>query len=198
MSIICTCPAGATPPSIPTPGCPEWVKQIQKFALQRFGYQWTDIKLLAEWTAAKAAVDSDKVEISPFINSPEIVAGEAITEGGDNSTLNGSVEVVGINPTSVTMIYKNPEAAIERGLKGWAQCETKGVWYPFAADSSIIHGNNGVSDIGIPFEGMFVSDRNVPGFGAKNFLTITFNMAAGWSDNLVISKPTDFNPLTDL
>ena len=103
--MICTCPAATALTTITAVTCPENFGQIQKVAFQRLVASGVknsfttanDIKLLASWTTLKAANDSTKIVISPYINAPTVEAGEARTFGGGNETLGGVEEILGAN-----------------------------------------------------------------------------------------------------
>src|SRR6056300_1371793 len=97
----CSCPLPTAIGDITPNSCPDNFGQIQKVIFQRRGFVFDgtvgkDITLLADWQALQVAVDDTKVQVSPFTYNAIITAGESITNGGgDNTTLNGEVELVG-------------------------------------------------------------------------------------------------------
>lgn len=202
----CNCPAPTALTAIVAEACGVNLKQIQKLAFQRTGDSFesvtalTDIKLLADWQTKISAVDDTKIVITPLIGGdPTIEPGEAITEGGgDNSTLNGVEEVEGVNPSSFSCIFKSLSSTVEAQLKA-LNCEKNLVVYFFLQGGTIACVEVVATEHeGFPVQSVFTSDRGNNGFGTKDFVNFSFQLAEGWSDNLVIITPTDFNPLTDL
>lgn len=204
----CNCPAPAALTAITAENCGVNLKQIQRIGIQRrSGGAFTaaiateSILLLADWQARIAAVDDTKIVITPLIGAdPTIEPGEAITTGGgDNSTLNGVEEIEGVDSSSFSCIFKSLSSLVEREMKSLI-CEKDLVVYLFLQGGLIatIELALVTDNEGFPIQSFFVSDRANNGFGTKDFVNCSFELAPGWSDNLVISTPTDFNPLTDL
>lgn len=209
--MICTCPAATALTTITAVTCPENFGQIQKVAFQRLvtsgvknSFTTTnDIKLLASWTTFKAAADSTKIVVSPYINAPTVEAGEARTFGGGNDTLGGIEEILGANPTSFSAVLRKMPAATIRDLKK-LMCEADagnlGV-YLFdengmigaIQDSSVL-----TTYYPIPVRSLFVGDKSLGGFEAPDSNSISWSFLPDWSDYLAKVAPTDFNPLTDL
>lgn len=209
--MICTCPAATALTTITAVTCPENFGQIQKIAFQRLVASGVknsfttlnDIKLLASWTTLKAAADSTKIVVSPYINAPTVEAGEARTFGGGNDTLGGIEEILGANPTSFSAVLRKMPAATIRDLKK-LMCEADagnlGV-YLFdengmigaLQDSSVL-----TTYYPIPVRSLFVGDKSLGGFESPDSNTISWSFLPDWSDYLAKVAPTDFNPLTDL
>jgi len=203
----CNCPQASALTDIVAEECAVNLNQIQKVAVQRAGFMFdvagtptpTSILLLSVWQALLAETDNSKVVLTPLIGGdPVIEAGEAITVGGgDNSTLNGVVEVQGVNPSSFSCVFKGLSATVEKAMKALI-CERNLVVYLFLQGGKI-----GASKVatgqykGFPIQSMFVSDRSNAGFGTLDTVTMTFSLAQGWSNELEVVTP-DFNPLTDL
>lgn len=209
--MICTCPAATALTTITAVTCPENFGQIQKIAFQRLVASGVknafttlnDIKLLASWTTLKAAADSTKVVISPYINAPTVEAGEARTFGGGNDTLGGIEEILGANPTSFSAVLRKMPAATIRDLKK-LMCEADagnlGV-YLFDENGmigAIQDGSTPTTYYPIPVRSLFVGDKSLGGFEAPDSNTISWSFLPDWSDYLTKVAPTDFNPLTDL
>lgn len=209
--MICTCPAATALTTITAVTCPENFGQIQKVAFQRLVASGVknafttlnDIKLLASWTTLKAAADSTKVVISPYINAPTVEAGEARTFGGGNDTLGGIEEILGANPTSFSAVLRKMPATTIRDLKK-LMCEADagnlGV-YLFDENGMIgalQDGSTPTTFYPIPVRSLFVGDKSLGGFEAPDSNTISWSFLPDWSDYLTKIAPTDFNPLTDL
>lgn len=209
--MICTCPAATALTTITAVTCPENFGQIQKIAFQRLVASGVknafttlnDIKLLASWTTLKAAADSTKVVISPYINAPTVEAGEARTFGGGNDTLGGIEEILGANPTTFSAVLRKMPAVTIRDLKK-LMCEADagnlGV-YLFDENGmigAIQDGSTPTTYYPIPVRSLFVGDKSLGGFEAPDTNTISWSFLPDWSDYLAKVAPTDFNPLTDL
>ena len=209
--MICTCPAATALTTITAVTCPENFGQIQKIAFQRLVASGVknafttlnDIKLLASWTTLKAAADSTKIVVSPYINAPTVEAGEARTFGGGNDTLGGIEEILGANPTSFSAVLRKMPAATIRDLKK-LMCEADagnlGV-YLFDENGmigAIQDGSTPTTYYPIPVRSLFVGDKSLGGFEAPDSNTISWSFLPDWSDYLAKVAPTDFNPLTDL
>jgi hypothetical protein len=200
----CNCPAPTMLTSIGLITCGVDMTQIQRMAFQRIGDTFdgvvSDILELADWQTKMSAVDDTKIVVTPLIGGdPTIEAGEAITNGGgDNSTLNGAEEVEGVNPSSFSCFFKSLSAEVEKALKALI-CEPNLRVYFFLQGGKIA-----CVDVTAPeYEAFllsgqpFISDRNNAGYGTKDTVNMSFNLAEGWSNDLVILEP-NFNPLTDL
>lgn len=201
----CNCPAATALTEIVAEACGVNLKQIQKIAYQRSGNNFdgqagSDILLLADWQTRTAAVDATKIVITPLVGGdPTIESGEAITTGGgDNSTLNGVEEVEGVNPSSFSCIFKGLSSKVESEMKELT-CEKSLTVYLLLQGGLIacVEVVAATEHEGFPVQSVFTSDRNNAGFGTKDFVNHSFELAEGWSDSLVIVTPS-FNPLTDL
>lgn len=209
--MICTCPAATALTDITAVTCPENFGQIQKIAFQRLvasgvknKFTTTNpIDTLASWTTLKAAADSTKVVISPYINAPTVEAGEARTFGGGNDTLGGIEEILGANPTSFSAVLRKMPAATIRDLKK-LMCEADagnlGV-YLFDENGmigAIQDATTPTTYYPIPVRSLFVGDKSLGGFEAPDTNAISWSFLPDWSDYLAKVAPSDFNPLTDL
>jgi hypothetical protein len=209
--MICTCPAATALTDITAVTCPENFGQIQKIAFQRLvasgvknKFTTTNpIDTLASWTTLKAAADSTKVVISPYINAPTVEAGEARTFGGGNDTLGGIEEILGANPTSFSAVLRKMPAATIRDLKK-LMCEADagnlGV-YLFDENGmigAIQDATTPTTYYPIPVRSLFVGDKSLGGFEAPDTNVISWSFLPDWSDYLAKVAPSDFNPLTDL
>ena len=203
----CNCPLPTALSDIPNQTCPVNMGQIQRVFITRASSSalpmtiaTEDQTLQATWNVLFNAVNDDKVIKTPLIGgNPQIVGGNAITQGGnDNSTLNGEVEVTGTESSVFSADFKDLSPAIERAMKD-LKCESLKVF--FVNDAGEIMGVE--NELGTTFDGFvvngksfFLTDRNNNGFGQKDINTLSFNLAPGYSDFLKKVVPTDFNALT--
>ena len=206
---LCSCPAPAALADITKVSCPEDAGQIQKAYFQRrystgttlngFVIATADPTLAATWTTATTAVDGTKVVTSPYIQNPETDGGGAITYGGGNTTLGGTVEVVNSEPVTFTsnMLKMNQLTIVD--MKALA-CEELTV---FLIDQyGRIWGT--VDDLttptifrGIPLRSFHVSDKLWGGLEAPDYNNLTWSFEPNYSDKLAVQIPADFNALTD-
>lgn len=203
--MICNCPNTEPLASIGNGDCPFELEQVQKIGFQKEGNAFdsaatvpTDITLKADWDALISASDDTKVVITPFVRNLIMEPGDFITTGGgDNTTLNGIQEIEGLNPTLVTGQFKSISPAQEKALKDLV-CHSLRA-YLYNGDGKIINEKFGdTKNRGFKVHGLGVKDRRNAGFGTKDTVDIQFSLPPGWSENLEISTPQDFNPLYDL
>ncbi len=204
----CTCPNPNTSlVTIVALACGVDLKQIQRLGFQRSGDSFntaagtpTNILELADWQAKLTATDDTKIVVTPLIGGdPIIEAGDAITNGGgDNTTLNGVTETTGKNPSSFSCVFKSLPSEIERQISELF-CEPSLRVYFFLQGGFIacVEIVTSVEYTGFDIQAFFFSDRNNAGFGTKDTHSMSFELPANWSKNLVKLKP-NFNPLTDL
>lgn len=205
MANICTCPSGTAIESLDAVTCKRGFGQIQKLIFQRrkngdalntFGAD-NAITAKASWTATMTADDSTKTVMTPYVNSPEITAGDARTVGGGNDSINGIEEIIGANPTEWSFTLTNMPQDVVAALKK-LRCEDL-VVFPVNQ-----YGEIGAIKVsanvyaGIPISSLFVGDMTLGGFEANDSNALTFKTAPDWSDDFVATVPADFNALTDL
>ena len=209
---LCTCPAAAALTSIPAASCPESFGQIQKIAFQRLRKadgtknsftSSASILLKASWTAKKAAADGSKIVISPYIQAPSQEAGSPRTFGGGNETLGGVEIVIGREPSTFTGVIRSVPQNVIKALKALqceAQADNLGVFLfdENGAIECVQDENVATTFYPIPIRSLFIGDKAHGGLEAPDSNAIQFTFLPNYSDNLKISVPTDFNPLTDL
>jgi len=213
----CNCPDDGILEAVPSSDCPFDLKQIQRLIFATQGKVLWDsatgggagngvpvvgaqLDTLADWTPRLTAVDNTKMIITPFVGGdPQIEAGEAITEGGgDNTTLNGVEEVTGANPSLFSATFKSLSPAQEKSLKK-VTCKSTEVYFVTEAGKIAAFNVEGTQNVrGFNMQSYFFSDRNNAGFGSKDSNTMRFSLASGWSEDLVLIEPADFNALYDL
>ena len=211
MSLICQCPAANALTTIPNVPCAENFGQIQKAAFQRLRQadgtansftSTASILLKASWTALMAATDGTKVVISPYINAPADSGGDARMSSGGNDDLGGVATVLGGNPVQFDGQIRSVPQAVIKVMKE-LQCEANagnlGVFL-FDENGNIeaIKGETDGTYFPIPIRGLFIGSKIHGNYDAKDSNLISWQYPDNYSDDLVIVKPTDFNPLTDL
>lgn len=212
MALICQCPQSTAIADVPNASCPVNFGQIQKIAFQRLTKAdgtknsfttAASITLLASWSALLSAEDGSKIVVSPYVYAPADSGGDARMTGGGNDDLGGIPEVLGGNPIEFTAQMRSIPQAIAKALKTLS-CEANvgnlGV-YLFDENGqieAIQDGTTATTYYPIPIRAFFVGDKVHGNYDAKDSNAISWQYAENYSDNLVIVKPTDFNPLTDL
>lgn len=199
----CSCPENDSLIEIIAEACGVNLKQIQRLAFQRMqstpSFTPTTILTLSVWQALMAATDETKIVITPLIGGdPVIEPGEAITNGGgDNSTLNGIEEFLGVNPSKFSCTFKSLSTAVEVAIKA-LRCETSGLTvFLIAEGGRIACATVSLTAFGLSVQSFFISDRGNAGFGTKDTYKCSFSLPEGWSETLAIYKPT-WNPITAL
>ena len=208
----CVCPRPAEIQSISAQDCPENLNQLQRIFFQRNGAgTFTDetvgaggFAAQASWTPLFTAADDTKITKTPLFENLVIPQGEPITEGGgDNTTLNGEVVVLGQGPISVTGTFRSIKNAIVKELKDYG-CESKpgqapGLGLYFANEFGKLigkqPGGTGNAVVPIPLTSFFISDAGNEGKNTDDKANFQFNFKEGWRDDLILVTP-DFDPLT--
>lgn len=212
MNITCQCPSAAAIPDVPNASCAQSFGQIQKVALTRMRdadgnknsfTSTASILLLASWETFLAATDGTKIVVSPYINAPADSGGDIRLTGGGNDDLGGIPEVLGGNPVQFTGQMRGIPQDIAAAMKQLI-CESNagnlGVYLFDEAGNieAIKDADTAGKYYPIPIRAFFVGDKIHGNYDAKDNNPISWYYQEGYSDNLVILKPTDFNPLTDL
>ncbi len=202
----CNCPAPTSLLEIVAEACKVNLKQIQRLGFQRTQttapFTAVTILLLATWQGFMTAADDTKIVVTPILGGePVIEAGEKITTGGgDNSTMNGIEELEGVNPSNFSALFRGLSSAVEKQIKALI-CEKSLTVYLFLEGGRIacveITGTPNTYK-GFQAQSVFLSDRNNAGFAAQDTHNLSFGLPAGWSEDLAVIKPTDFNPVLDL
>lgn len=212
MSLICQCPAASALTTIPNVACAENFGQIQKVAFQRLrqadgtvnSFTTTaSILLKASWTALLAATNGTKVVISPYINAPADSGGDARMSSGGNDDLGGVATVLGGNPVQFDGQIRSVPQSVIKVMKE-LQCEANaGNLGVFLFDENgnieaLQDPTTATTYYPIPIRGLFIGSKIHGNYDAKDSNLISWQYPDNYSDDLVIVKPTDFNPLTDL
>lgn len=161
----------------------------------------TNPNLLATWTALKAAADSTKVQVTPYIQDVNNEPGEAREFGGGNQTLGGIPITMGRNPSTLEAAFFDLKQKIAGELKQY-ECE-KELSVFFVNEHGQIIGKTDDPDSpttfrGFPLRSFFVSDKKLGGFDEPDRNNLKMSFLPNWSDNLHRVTPTDFDALTDI
>lgn len=199
----CNCPLPTEISDLTQTTCPENFGQIQKVIIQRAGDVFdgsagNDITVLADWQTRLAASDDTKAVVTPYVYNAIITAGESITNGGgDNTTLNGEVELVGVNPSTFSAMFQGLNSTQIAELQT-LNCETSLTVYFITQDGKIVAKEEPTGSYsGFPVTSFFVGDKSNEGFATKDKNSFSFNMEACWSAKEAVTIPA-FNPLTEL
>lgn len=214
MGFICSCPAAAAITSLDNVACSESFGQIQKIAFTRLKKAdgsrnsfvtgaTTQIEKIAAWQAKLSATDGTKIIVTPYINAPADSGGDVRQTGGGNDDLGGVPTVLGANPVQFAAVLRGVPQSLIKALKTLV-CEGNahnlGV---FLFDENgkieaIQDETTATTFYPIPIDAFFVGDKIHGNYDAKDSNAIAWYYREGYSDNLKIVTPSDFNPLTDL
>lgn len=206
MSLLVTCPAGASIGGIIIDNCPSNVGQIQKFIFQRIYETGSTLNSIAAadapiegtWTPFFTAVDGTKMQISPFISAPENELGAAITYGGGNDTVNGALMTMGYESSKFTCKLLAAHAKTAESMKA-LQGEVMGI-YIVNEHSRIWADSDDATTptLYYPIEitDFTVSDRKLGGKNEPDYYMVTFNLPPNWANKLNEIIPVSFDPLT--
>lgn len=208
MEQLFLCPPAATIADIPTQACPERFDQVIKFffqlkqAVDDPPFSSTSIKLVATWTPFMSASDATKIQGTPLFANLVIPRGEIIkTGGGDNTTINGVPRLGGRANVAVTAELQDTEAVVRAAIRTYAAQSalmpgfTNLSAYFVNRFGEIICRKVGSNHFGIDIYNLYVGDPGTEGLGASNISNMSFDMIGGWADDVVVVKPTDFNPI---
>lgn len=198
----CVCPPGEALPEITVSNCPQRMGQIQKLIFMRrsskaaFGEDAAPTKL-ASWTPLLTASDATKVIVTPYVNNPELTAGEPLTTGGGNASLNGAEKVNGAAAATFTGVFENMNQTTIAQLKQ-LRCEDMAVAF-ITQDGRIWMEK---LDSGYNFMPILPSTYHVGSltggkFGEEDQNSIQFALEPDYSDKMQ-PVDTEFNALLDL
>lgn len=206
--MLCNCPQSAAIETIPVVDCIERFGEIQKVILQRtkngtvtneIVIATDDPALLATWNTLKSAVDSTKVQATPFIN--EFEGEESDPREASSVGIGGIAAVLGDDFTPAQGYFHDVPQKVIKKIRKY-NCETG--LSVFLVNE---HGQIGcladdnetpLKIKGIPVRSFFVSSKS---FGGRNDVDknkIMWKYLPNYSDEFYIVNPTDFDPLSDL
>lgn len=211
MSTTCSlCVPAAEIPDISAVTTKVRLNEIQKFIVQRtkdgttrneITITTTNPNLLATWTALKAASDSTKVQVAPYIDGPESEAGGPRESGGPGETRGGIPRRFGRENTPFSAKFlEMPQDVIEE-LKSY-ECEAELSVFLINECGNIIGKTDDTTTptvfYGFPIRSFFVSDLTMGQYTDSDSNMVQWNFLANWSDKLHIVSPSDFDALTEL
>lgn len=212
FNLLCQSSALSVLEALPIDVCQN-IGQIQKIIVQftyasvgvlnKFVIATEDPTLKATWDAAKAAVDSTKVVITPFIAEPENEAGELRRYGGGNATPGGVEIILGTDAAPFTAKFLHKDQAAIKEMKKWNSLDISvylvneaGQIIGLSQDSSVA----ATEFRGIPLypNTFFVGDKVLGGYEGVDYNPIEFQFPPNWSDNLTVVTPADFSALSEI
>ena len=208
------CPLDPSLTDIPASACPENIGQIQRYWFVRKGQVIWDVVTPANnvpatitgqapedaagWNILFAAADDTKVVKSPLIGGDStLTAGTTISQGGgDNSTLNGSTLINGINPTDGSARFDSLTGSQIAAFRTLA-CEGNGLEVYLVSQEGKIWGSK-VGDLVTGFDctNVVLGSMSNAGFGTRDSNVLTFQLAFDWDETKYAVTPADFNALT--
>ena len=175
--------------------CQSDVGQIQKLVFWRTGNSIASVAtaiIQTTWDVLLVATGDTKALVTPFVNNPDIPAGDPREFGGGNETRWGSVlRKGGQSPVlSFTMIAEDQDIIV---LLKALRCEGLEVLFINEADQ-IIYSDTGSVVAGFPVvpNSLFVGDKKIGGLEEWDTNLLIFNLQPNWSDTLEITAATDF------
>lgn len=204
---LCTCPVDPIVPSIPSTVCTESFGQVLKFGLankttQNFEDTVNGITDQASWTAALAAVDTTKVQLTPILSDVLLAANSPINVGGDDNTTPDGVPVLRARTSAQgTAILRDITAAVKVALQEYeclAGSDNIGGIYPMGRDFILaVVDTTGLNDVykPIPLTYFFVGDKGLGGITETNNNNLEFRLPPNWDNNVVVVPITTFDPI---
>ena len=191
-----TCPSVL--PDMPNMGCSVKYGQIQKIAFQRIGNSFTHEGILtkAAWFAFLSAVDSTKLVITPYVESPDSDGGDERTFGSGNEVRDGSEYIMGINPVKMTFALRRYQQIVIKALKVLCKIPDLGVYF-ITGDGGVIALADDEHYYPIPIRAMFVGDLLLHGLAQPDRNILSFRFKENYSDNLALVHP-DFDIINEL
>jgi hypothetical protein len=186
------------------------LNEIQKFIIQRtkdgttrneITIATTNPNLLATWTALKAASDSTKVQVPPYIDGPDSEPGGPRESGGPGETRGGIPRRNGRESTPFSAKFLDVPQSLITELKAY-ECETELSVFLVNECGQIIGKTDNPTTptvfYGFPIRSFFVSDLKLGNYTESDYNMVQWNFLANWSDNLHVVTPSDFDALVEL
>lgn len=193
---------GEALPDLETSVCPQRMGQIQKLIFMRRNSKpaftaETGPEKLASWTAKLTASDATKVVVTPYVLNPELNAGDPLTSGGGNASLNGAEQIVGASAAVFTGVFENMDQKVVASIKA-LRCEDLSVAF-ITADGriwmqAVDKGHNFLPVVPGTFH---VGDLTGGKHGENDQNTIQFSLNPNYSDAMQPVN-TEFDALTEL
>jgi len=166
----------------------------------------SDADTLGTWTPLFAALDSEKIVVTPDFYNPLTEDSEPIEVGSGNEVPYGIPRKKSSTPTPFTAYFANRKqseiVSLKKlmgetlgfyGVNEFGQIICRKVAYDVAGDGNLV-------DVLMPIfiQGYWVSDKGMGGRDNLDSNRIKWAMPSGWSDDLYIFTPTTFEALTAL
>jgi len=210
MALAITCPAPSQIPDIPVVACPTDLGQIQKFGLQRLYSSGTTLNsqtaanfvLAATWTTLLGATDSTKVQFSPLIGNVIFTPAEPNRAGEGPETPDGTGVITSLGKTPVTFELIQPHPSIGKALKLYlSEGYNLGIYLVNQDGKMICKVDDPTTPTvcyPIPIRSWFLTDRTGSNIDSYDKQPGGWTFLPGWSDNLAIFTPSNFDALTFL
>lgn len=208
------CPLATTLTDIPESTCPENIGQIQRYWFVRKGnvsfdisnntnnqpaaIQGDDPENLTLWSTLFTQPDDSKVVKTPLIGGDStITAGTVLSVGGgDNSTLNGSTLINGINPADGSARFDSLTGAQIEAIRNLT-CEAQGLEvFLISQEGKIWAKKDGDIVTGFDCSNVILGTMTNNGFGTRDNNVMTFQLDFNYDEYKYAITPADFNALT--
>lgn len=219
MNMICNflldcCPLATTLTDIPGSTCPENMGQIQRYWFVRKGNVSFDIPTpannlpgtiagidpddIAAWTILFSAPDDTKVVKTPLIGGDSVITAGSVLSvgGGDNSTLNGSTLINGINPADGSARFDSLTGEQIEAIRNLT-CEAGGLEvYLISQEGKIWGKKDGDILTGFDCANVILGTMTNAGFGTRDNNVMTFQLDFDYDEYKYAVTPINFNALT--
>jgi hypothetical protein len=197
-SLTVVCPAedcldGAVLTGLVNP-CPADVGQIQKLIFWRAGNSISTITSSVDetyWGTLVVATGDTKAVVTPYVNNPDIPAGDAREFGGGNETRWGAPLRKGGQSPVLTFNMLGEDQDVISEMKSW-RGEAMEVLFINEANQLIYSDASTCSGFPIVPNSFFVGDKKMGGLEDWDSNVLQFNLQPNWSDTLEISTATSF------
>ena len=160
-----------------------------------------DSTLKASYVALKAATDSTKMIVSPFIEAPENEPGAKREFGGGNATLGGIPIVLGAEASQFKSYVRSQRQDVITALKSYMGEPNIGVYLVNEAGQIAGAADNVATPTKYtPFriQSLFIGDKKLGGFEAPDENALEFGLPSNWSNNFAVITPADFVANSDI
>lgn len=208
FALQCACPQATEITDIPTVACLERFGEIQKVIIQRqktgttvneITIGTTDPAVILTWTGLQAAVDSTKVQITPFFAEPDNDDPEP--REASSTGVNGIAATLGDEFSSFTAYFHDAPQLVIKDVRTY-NCEIGVAVFLVNEHGQIgcLADDNGTPTKvkGIPIQSFYVGQKKFGNRADVDKNRIQWRFLPNSLDEFYIVNPTDFNPLTDL
>lgn len=206
--MLCNCPLQAAIETIPGITCIERLGEIQKVIIQRtkngtvtnsMTIATDDPALLATWNTLKAATDSTKVQATPFVN--EFDMEETDPREASSVGIGGIAQTLGDDFVPAQGYFHDVPQSVIKKIRKY-NCESGLSIFLVTENGQIVgladDNESATTFKGIPVRSFFVGNKIPGGRNDVDKNKIMWKFLPGYSDELYVISPTDFDPLADL